>query len=73
MSRRLRKDDSVDHATGVLCFAKCGASVTVGQPLAEVHARDEPAAEVAIAEVAACYSIGSEAPEPAPLVLEVLS
>jgi len=70
---RLRKEASVDHATGVLCFAKRGASVTVGQPLAEVHARDEPAAEAAIAEVAACYSIGSESPEPTPLVLEVLS
>ena len=70
---RLRKGDPVDHATGVLCLVKRGARVEVGQPLAEVHARDEATAAAATAEVAACYSIGSEPPQPAPLVLDVLT
>jgi thymidine phosphorylase len=70
---RQRKGDPVDHAVGVLCVTKRGAWVNPGEPLAEVHARDESAAEVALAEVAACYTLGPEPPEPAPLVLDLLT
>jgi pyrimidine-nucleoside phosphorylase len=69
---RLRKDEPVDHATGILCLAKRGALVGPGQPLAEIHARDESAAETALTEVSACYTIGPEPPAPVPLVLDVL-
>jgi pyrimidine-nucleoside phosphorylase len=69
---RLRKDDRVDHATGVLCLTKRGARVTRGEALAEVHARDDAAAAAAAAEVASCYTIGADPPDSAPLVLDVL-
>ena len=62
---RRTKTDPIDHAVGVLCFAKRGDRVLAGDDLAEVHARDEAAAEQAASEVLAAYELGDEAgPEP---------
>jgi pyrimidine-nucleoside phosphorylase len=69
---RLRKEDAIDHAVGIVCLAKRGDRVEAGAPLAEVHARDEEAAARAVAEVEACYRIGAEAPERKPIVLDLL-
>jgi len=68
---RERKEDPVDHAVGVVCLAKRGDWVERGEPLAEIHARDEAAAEAAEAALLAAYEIG-DAPEPRPLVLDVI-
>jgi pyrimidine-nucleoside phosphorylase len=68
---RERKEDPVDHAVGVVCLAKHGERVEPGQPLAEIHARDEVAAETAEAALLSAYAIGDE-PEPRPLVLDVI-
>jgi pyrimidine-nucleoside phosphorylase len=68
---RKRKEDPVDHAVGVVCLCKRGDEVTAGDPLAEIHARDEGAAEAAAANLLAAYEIG-DVPEPRPLVLEVI-
>jgi pyrimidine-nucleoside phosphorylase len=70
---RMRKEDPVDHATGIVCLAKEGDRVEAGQALAEVHARDETSAVNAVAEVGACYELGLEPPEPRPLVLDVIA
>ena len=70
---RLRKEDAIDHAVGVVCLAKRGDAVQVGEPLAEVHARDEESAIRAVDEIAACYRIGDGEPERKPIVLDVLS
>jgi thymidine phosphorylase len=70
---RMRKEDPVDHATGIVCLAKEGDRVEAGQALAEVHARDETSAVDAVAEVGACYELGLEPPEPRPLVLDVIA
>ena len=70
---RLRKEDAIDHAVGVVCLAKRGDAVQVGEPLAEVHARDEESAIRAVDEIAACYRIGDGKPERKPIVLDVLS
>ena len=70
---RLRKEDAIDHAVGVICLAKRGDAVRVGEPLAEVHARDEESAIRAVDEIAACYRIGEGKPERKPIVLDVLS
>jgi pyrimidine-nucleoside phosphorylase len=70
---RLTKDDRIDHAVGFVLRAKRGDSVEAGQPLAEIHAQDAPAAERAAAELQACYRIGSEEPERRPIVLDVLA
>jgi pyrimidine-nucleoside phosphorylase len=71
-ARRRRKEDPVDHAVGVVCFRKRGDSVGEGDPLAEIHARDEAMAEVAAAGLLEAYEIGADPPEPRPLVLEVI-
>ena len=39
------KSDAIDHAVGVVCLRKRGDAVGAGEVLAEVHARDESAAE----------------------------
>jgi pyrimidine-nucleoside phosphorylase len=62
----------IDHAVGVVCLRKRGEEVTAGQPLAEVHARDEAAAQQAEESLLAAYAIGDGEVEPRPLVLEVL-
>jgi thymidine phosphorylase len=69
---RRRKDDPVDHAVGVLCFAKRGDTVLAGDDLAEVHARDDAAAERAAAAVLAAYELGDEAPPDRGILLDVV-
>jgi pyrimidine-nucleoside phosphorylase len=68
---RVRKDDPVDHAVGVVCLKKRGDRVERGEPLAKVHARDEPAAVGAAAALLAAYEIGEE-PAPSSLLLDVI-
>jgi pyrimidine-nucleoside phosphorylase len=69
---RQTKDDAIDHAVGVVCRVKRGAEVSAGEPLAEVHARDEPSAHAAAAEVLAAYVVDDESPPARGIVLEVL-
>jgi pyrimidine-nucleoside phosphorylase len=61
----------IDHAVGVAGLCKRGDQVAAGEPLAEIHARDQAAADSAAAALLAAYEIGEE-PEPRPLVLEVI-
>jgi pyrimidine-nucleoside phosphorylase len=70
---RVRKEDAIDHAVGVVCLAKRGDRVEPGSPIAGVHARDEESAARAVDELTAAYSIVGEEPERRPIVLEVLS
>ena len=63
--------EPIDHAVGVVCLAKRGDTVERGDPLAEIHARDEDGAAAAEAELLGAYEIGDE-PEPRPLVLDVI-
>jgi pyrimidine-nucleoside phosphorylase len=69
---RLDKQDPVDHAVGIVCLKKRGDPVTTGEPLAEIHARDEAAAAEAEAELLAAYKLADEAPAARPIVLETL-
>jgi pyrimidine-nucleoside phosphorylase len=69
---RRTKDDPIDHAVGIVCLRKRGDVVAAGDPLAEVHARDERSAEETAAEVLSAYELG-DGPVPArPVLLEVL-
>ena len=63
--------EPIDHAVGVVCLRKRGEKATAGEPLAEIHARDEAAAEAAEVALLAAYEIGDE-PERRPLVLDVI-
>lgn len=70
---RQTKDDEIDHAVGVVCVKKRGDTVTAGETIAVVHARDEDAAARAADEVLAAYSFGDDAPPERPIVLETIS
>jgi pyrimidine-nucleoside phosphorylase len=70
---RSRKDDEIEHAVGVVCRKKRGDAVERGEPLAEIHARDDEAAERAAHEIVAAYELGPEPPRPRPIVLDVLA
>jgi pyrimidine-nucleoside phosphorylase len=64
--------EPIDHAVGVICLRKRGEEVEAGEPLAEIHARDEAAAAQAETSLLAAYEIADGAVEPRPLVLEVI-
>jgi pyrimidine-nucleoside phosphorylase len=69
---RREKGDTVDHAVGIVCLRKLGDAVERGEPLAEIHARDDEAARAAADAVLAAYELADEAPEAQPIVLETL-
>jgi thymidine phosphorylase len=64
--------EPIDHAVGVVCLRKRGEKVAAGEPLVEIHARDEATADDAEPQLLAAYEIGEDEPEPRPLVLEVI-
>ena len=70
---RRTKDDAIDHAVGIVCRKKRGDVVQVGEPLAEVHARDEESAAEAAAEVLPAYELADASPPSRPIVLEVVT
>ena len=69
---RVRKEDTVDPAVGVVLHAKVGSPVERGQTLALVHVRDAASALAAEQAVAAAYTFGESQPETPPLIYEVL-
>jgi pyrimidine-nucleoside phosphorylase len=69
---RRTKDDTIDHAVGILCLRKRGDRVAAGEPLAEIHAATQAAADEAAIELRAAYEIADEPPPQRPVVLDVL-
>jgi pyrimidine-nucleoside phosphorylase len=70
---RIRKEDGIDHAVGIVCLVKRGDEVAAGDKLAEVHARSDDTADRAVAEVMAAYELGAEPPPHRPIVLDVIA
>jgi pyrimidine-nucleoside phosphorylase len=64
---RLRAEDSIDHAAGVLLRVAVGDQVGPGDPLLELHGRDEAAMRAAATKAAQAITYG-DAPAPAPMV-----
>jgi len=54
---RKKKGDPVDPAVGVVVLARIGDRVAPGEPLAEIHARDEAAWEAAARALRAAYRL----------------
>jgi pyrimidine-nucleoside phosphorylase len=69
---RARVDDAIDPASGIVCLAKVGDRVESGQPIAEVHGRDEASVGRVLEEIAACFELAPDPPQPAPLILDVV-
>jgi pyrimidine-nucleoside phosphorylase len=70
---RVRKEDAIDHAVGIVCLRKRGDRVAAGDSLAEVHAQTDEAAELAVSEVIDSYELGTSEPERRPIVLDVIA
>ncbi|MDQ3381300.1 MAG: thymidine phosphorylase [Actinomycetota bacterium] len=69
---RRTKDDSIDHAVGVVCQVKRGEAVKRGHLLADVHARDEESAARGVGAVLAAYEFGDTAPHAHGILLDVI-
>ncbi len=65
---RFKKGDPIDHATGLLFFAKIGDEVEVGQPLLEIHAQSEAQAQAIQAELLSTYQWSDIPVSPGPLI-----
>jgi pyrimidine-nucleoside phosphorylase len=69
---RRAKEDAIDHAVGIVCLKKRADAVDEGEPLAEIHARDEQSADEAAATIAAAYEFGDEPPRARGIVLDTI-
>jgi pyrimidine-nucleoside phosphorylase len=70
---RRTKEDAIDPSVGVVCRKKRGDAVDEGEPLADVHARDDASAEQAAEELLAAYAIADDPPRRRPIVLETIA
>ncbi|MEK6273910.1 MAG: thymidine phosphorylase [Actinomycetota bacterium] len=70
---RRTKDDAIDHAVGIRCFAKRSDPIEAGQTLASVYARDDSSAERALGQIRDLIEIVDEPQPPRPIVLETLA
>jgi pyrimidine-nucleoside phosphorylase len=69
---RRTKADEIDHSVGIVLLKKRGERTSKGEPIAEVHARDEASAQEAGERLRAAFELGEEPPEPASVVLDVI-
>jgi pyrimidine-nucleoside phosphorylase len=69
---RQDKDDPIDYAVGVVCLKKRGDHVDEAEPVAEIHARDEAAAEGAAQAVLAAYELDDASPSRRDVILGVI-
>jgi len=69
---RVTKDDSIDHAVGIVLHRKRGDRVAEGETLAEIHAATDAAADEAAPELLAAYTYGDEPPVERSVILDVL-
>lgn len=65
---RRKKADPIDPAVGVVFHPKVGDRLARGEPLGEVHARDEGAARACVARVLGALTLSEDPVEPPPLV-----
>ena len=71
---RRHEAEGVDHAVGLSEVAAPGERVGRGErPLALVHARDEAAAQRAVADLRAAFAVGEQAPADRPAIRERLA
>jgi pyrimidine-nucleoside phosphorylase len=69
---RRTKEDSIDHAVGIVCVRKPGEHVRAGDVLAEVHARTGEEADAVAGDVLAAYTLGADAPHLHSIILETI-
>jgi len=70
---RVRKDEAIDHAVGIVCLRKRGDNVERGEALAEIHARTNEEANAAADRVLAAYELGESPPDDRPILLDLVT
>ncbi len=70
---RLRKDDPIDHAVGLVLHKRVGDRVEAGEPLLTFHANDLSQLETSRALIGQAISIAATPPASRPLIEEVVS
>jgi pyrimidine-nucleoside phosphorylase len=69
---RFQKGAAIDHRTGFVFQARIGDCLAPGDPLVEIHARDEREASAVQQAVLACYRWSDERVVPPPLIYDTL-
>ena len=69
---RFQKGDAIDHRTGFILQARVGDRLAPGDPLVEIHARDENEAASIQQSLLACYTWSDALVTPGPLVYDTL-
>ena len=69
---RERLDSVIDHAVGIVVERKVGEQVQAGESLCTLYYNDERGLEEAVQMVEDAFHIASAAPEPRPLIYEVI-
>lgn len=69
---RLREDDQVDPAAGIVLHKKIGDEVERGEPILTVHARNEELAAKALSRLQKAVVIGPAVPAVPPLIYDVV-
>tara|TARA_B100000315_G_scaffold5926_1_gene5956 strand:+ start:659 stop:1933 length:1275 start_codon:yes stop_codon:yes gene_type:complete len=67
---RARKEDPVSAAAGIVCLAKPGDPVEVGQPVLELHADDPARFATAREALEGAIEVSDEPPTPMPLIVD---
>ena len=67
---RRKKGDAIDFGVGVVCQAKVGDRVAVGDPICTVHAGDGSSAQAAIERLRAAWRVEESEATPLPVVLD---
>ncbi|MDQ2713302.1 MAG: thymidine phosphorylase [Chloroflexota bacterium] len=69
---RFKKDDQIDHSTGLVLQAKVGDYRATGEPLVEIHARSKSEATSIQKALLACYTWSATPVVVGPLVYETI-
>ena len=69
---RLRKEDNIDPAVGILMKKRYGDKVSVNEPIAYLYVNDEQRLNEAVAMIHGAVEITDEAPEELPLVWDIV-
>ena len=70
---RLKKEDAIDPAVGIVVDRKLGDQVTAGEPLCTIHYNQDAKAAQAALLLQKCFRVSQTAPAPKPLVHRVVS
>lgn len=70
---RAKKEDKIDPAVGIVLMKKTGEKVSKGEPLAQIHARDQAGVDQTLLLVQAAYTIGHSVPPTRPLIHEIIT